>query len=132
MRRILEKDPGSHYQAKDWITKPSCAWLNSFGIINRYLNLLLSLKFFETNAFPLRCRWSISSEQQRSLHRGDDSTSDEAVEPVVVGLFGAGFSFVDGSALAFGADELFGVNVTATNQILLTVLSQQITVSNGL
>ena len=32
MRRILEQNFRPHYQAKDWITKTSWAWLNSFGV----------------------------------------------------------------------------------------------------
>lgn len=47
--------------------------------------ILPRLNLFEAYTLPLRCKWSIGSEQQCSLHRGG---ADQAVEPVVVGFFG--------------------------------------------
>ena len=85
---------------------------------------LLALKFFETHSLTLWCGWSIGSEQQCSLHGGGDSTSDEAVEPVVVGLFGAGFPFVDGSAAAFGADEVLGGDLLGEHAVLVGAIAE--------
>ena len=67
-----------------------------------------ALEFFEADPLSLRCGWSIGSEQQRSLHGCSDGGADKAVEPVVIGLLGTGFPFVDRSAAAFGADVVLG------------------------
>ena len=77
------------------------------------------MELFEADSLAPWCRWSVGSEQQRSLHGGCDGGTDEAVEPVVVGLFGAGFPFVDGPAAAFGADEVFGGDLLGEHSVLV-------------
>ena len=88
------------------------------------LTLFSTLKLSETNSLSLWCRWSIGAEQQRTLHGRGDGGADEAVEPVVVGLFGAGFPFVDGSAAAFGADEVLGGDLLGEHAVLVGAIAE--------
>ena len=43
---------------------------------------------------------------------------------MVVGLFGAGFPFVDGSASAFGADEVFGGDLLGEHAVLVGAIAE--------
>ncbi len=43
---------------------------------------------------------------------------------MIVGLFGAGFPFVDGSAAAFGADEVFGGDLFGEHAVLVRPIAE--------
>lgn len=43
---------------------------------------------------------------------------------MVVRLFGAGFPFVDGSATAFGADEVFGGDLLGEHAVLVGAIAE--------
>ncbi len=43
---------------------------------------------------------------------------------MVVGLFGAGFPFVDGSAAAFGADEVLGSDLLGEHAVLIGAIAE--------
>lgn len=43
---------------------------------------------------------------------------------MVVGLFGAGFPFVDGSAAAFGFDEVLGGDLLGKHAVLLCAVAE--------
>ena len=43
---------------------------------------------------------------------------------MVVGLFGAGFPFVDGSAAAFGADEVLGGGLLGEHAVLVGAIAE--------
>ena len=43
---------------------------------------------------------------------------------MVVGLFGAGFPFVDGSAAAFGADEVLGSDLLGEHAVLVGAVAE--------
>ena len=58
------------------------------------------------------------------MHRCGDNAADEAIEPVVVGLFGAGFRFVDGSASALGADEVLGGDLLGEHTVLVGAIAK--------
>jgi len=83
-----------------------------------------ALEFFEADPLSLRCGWSIGSEQQRSLHGCSDGGADKAVEPVVIGLLGTGFPFVDRSAAAFGADVVLGRDLLGEHAVLVGAVAE--------
>nr|WP_242632144.1 hypothetical protein [Rubripirellula amarantea] len=82
------------------------------------------LHLFEADSLRLWSSLSIRSEQQCSLHRSTNSTSNETIQPVVVGLFGAGFPFVDRSAAAFGFDEVFGGDLFGEHTVLVGAIAE--------
>ena len=88
------------------------------------LTLFLTLQLSKTNSLSLWCRWSIGAEQYCTLHGRGDRGADEAVEPVVVGLFGAGLPFVDGSATTFGADVVLGGDLLGEHAVLVGAVTE--------
>ena len=58
------------------------------------------------------------------MHGRCDSAANKAVEPVVVGLLGAGFPFVDGSAAAFGADVVLGGDLLGEHAVLISTIAE--------
>ena len=82
------------------------------------------MKLTETEPFLLGACWKIGSEKQRSVHRCGDCGADEAVEPVVVGLFGAGLQLIDGAAAALGFDEIFGGDLFGKHAMLFRSIAE--------
>lgn len=66
------------------------------------------LHLFEAEAFtPWRWLLSIGTEEKCALHGCSDGTADEAIEPMVVGLLGSWFPFIDGPTATFGSNKIF-------------------------
>ena len=62
---------------------------------------------------------SVGAEQDRALDRGRDGATDKAVEPVVVGMAGAEFPFIDGPASTFGLDPVLGCDVIGEEVVIM-------------
>ena len=91
------------------------------------------LQLFETDSLASADWFHIGAKQQRALHRSGDGTTNEAVEPVVVGLFGSGFPFVNSPTAALGFDEVLCSNLFGEHAMrfgLVSVNGQATTIAH--
>lgn len=82
------------------------------------------MKIPETDSIAFRRSRNIRAEKQSTLHGSANRAADEAIEPVVVGLFGAGFPFVDRSTAAFGFDEVLGGDLFGEHAVLFGAITE--------
>ena len=102
------------------LTSISSIWAYHCG----YLTSLFALKIPETNSLMFRWSGDICAKKECALHRCRDGRTDEAVKPVVIGLFWPGFPFVDRSASAFGSDVVFGGDLLSEHPVLIWSIAE--------
>ena len=58
------------------------------------------------------------------MHGGGDGGADEAVEPVVVGLFWTRLPFVDGASSPLSLDEVLGGDLLGEHAVLISTIAE--------